>query len=240
MSKDLEIKHCVGVVKKDCSEKMKSYMGLELFIVCDNQHDEGVIISPIEIDQMERFYKIAYDSGMKDIISDDYEYCIWYLAGEDCELVPHIKISDLENFRDATKEDMFKFENNFNEFKKIHKFAEREQAMKEQEEKEKVAVEEFKNIDKVDFNVRTRNEPAKVKAIIYRGFAIHDSIDISNPEESIYKEITVAEGEYSGIKLLSCNILDYKKCIDEIRALIGDKPLEISDLDVIKPMIKKY
>lgn len=240
MSKELEIKHCVGVVKKDCSEKMKPYIGLELFIVCDNQHDEGIIISPIEIDQMEKFYKIAYDNGMKDMISDDYEYCIWYLAGEDCELVPHIKISDLENFRDATKKDIFKFDDNFNEFKKIHKFAEREQAMKEQEEKEKVAVEEFKNIDKVDFNVRTRNEPVKVKVIMYKGFAIHNPIDISNPEESVYKEITVAEGEYSGIKLLSCNVLEYKKCIDEIRAVIGDKVLEMGDTDLLRPIIKKY
>lgn len=242
MSKDLEIKHCIGVVKKDCSEKMKPYIGLELFIVCDNQHDEGVIISPIEIDQMERFYKIAYDSGMKYMISDDYEYCIWYLAGEDCELVPHIKISDLDNIRDATREDMLKFENNFNEFKKIHKFAEREQAMRDQEEKEKIALEEFKKLPKQPINVAIKmgEVVTGVPAIIYKDFAIHDPIDAVSPEESIYKTITVIKGKGKGQKLLDCNVTEYKKCIDEIRAAIGEKVLEMSDLELIKPIVDKY
>ena len=242
MSKELEIKHCIGVVKKDCSEKIKPYIGLELFIVCDNQHDEGVIISPIEIEQMEKFYKIAYDNGMKDMISDDYEYCIWYLASEDCELVPHIKISDLENIREATKDDMFRFDNNFAEFKKIHKFAEREQAIKEQEEKEKVAVEEFKKLPKQPINIviKTGAFVSGVPAVIYKDFAIHDPIDAANPEDSIYKTITVIKGKGKGQKLLDCNVTEYKKCIDEIRAVIGDKVIETSDLKLIKAIVDKY
>lgn len=175
------------------------------------------------------------------MISDDYEYCIWYLAGEDCELVPHIKISDLDNIRDATREDMLKFENNFNEFKKIHKFAEREQAMRDQEEKEKIALEEFKKLDKVNFEIRLDQKTNKVvKAVMYRGFAIHDYVGAIDAQNHPFKTITVIEGEGKGMKLLSCNVLDYKKCIDEIRAVIGDKVLEMSDLQLIKPIIYKY
>ena len=113
--------------------------------------------------------------------------------------------------------------------------------MKEQEEKEKIAVEEFKNIDKYDFNLRVRDgSECMIKAIFYKGFAIHDSIDSVNAEESAYKSITVAEGKHKGIKLLSCNVTEYKKCIDEIREVIGEKQLEESDLSKLKDIVKKY
>ena len=88
-------------------------------------------IGALELEQLEKFYRASYETGGKDIISDDYEYCVWLLADEDCELVPRIKLSDLENLKEATQEDADKFDKSFNEFKKVHKFAEREQAMKE-------------------------------------------------------------------------------------------------------------
>lgn len=242
MSKEFKIGHYVGTVKKDCSKDIKAFAGLELLVMHFAEDEEAIIIGALTLEQTERFYKASYDSGMKDIISDDYEYCVWLLADEDCEVVPHIKLSDLENLREATQEDADKFDKSFDEFKKVHKFAEREQAMKEQEEKEKIAVEEFKKLDKVDFTVRTkaREGTEKVKAVMYKGFAVHDPIVRFNNAEYVNKEITVAEGEYLGIKLLSCNVLDYKKCIDEIREVIGDKILERSDLPSIKPILKKY
>lgn len=79
-----------------------------------------------------------------------------------------------------------------------------------------------------------------VPAIIYKDFAIHDPIDAVSPEESIYKTITVIKGKGKGQKLLDCNVTEYKKCIDEIRAAIGEKVLEMSDLQLIKPIIYKY
>lgn len=136
--------------------------------------------------------------------------------------------------------DANKYDKNFSKFKKIHKFAKREKAIKEQEEKEIIAVEEFKKLDKSDFTVRVRDGKCKVKAIFYKGFAIHDSVDSVDAEDDVYKTITVAEGKNTGIKLLSCNITEYKTCIDEIRKIIGDKQLEESDLDKLKDIIKKY
>ena len=56
---------------------------------------------------------------MKDIISDDYKYCVWLLADEDCEVVPHIKLSDLENLREATQEDADKFDKSFDDLRKF-------------------------------------------------------------------------------------------------------------------------
>lgn len=235
------MKYYVGTVKRDCSKDVEAFAGLELFMVSGFKDNYLIVISPLELEQIEKFYKASYDSGMKEMISDDYEYCVWYLADTECEFSCSIRKSDLENLRAATQEDADKYDKNFDEFKRIHKFAEREQAMKEQEEKEWIAVEEFKKLDKVDFSVRVRDGgESKVKAIIYKGFAIHDSLDSVNAEDSEYKAITVAEGKHKGIKLLSCNITEYKKCIDEIRESIGDKQLEESDSPKLKDIIKKY
>lgn len=235
------MKHYIGMVKKDCSKDLEAFSGLELFMVSGFKDDYLLVICPLELDQIEKFYKASYDSGMKEMISEDYEYCVWYLADPECEFSCSIPKSDLENIRPATQEDANKYDENFDEFKKIHKFAEREQAMKEQEEKEKIAVEEFKNIDKSDFILRVRDgSEFNIKAVFYKGFAIHDSIDSVNAEDSAYKSITVVEGKHKGIKLLSCNVTEYKKCIDEIREVIGDKQLEESDLSKLKDIVKKY
>lgn len=235
------MKYYVGTVKKDCSKDVEAFAGLELFMISGLKDNYLIVIGPLELDQIEKFYKASYDSGMKEMISDDYEYCVWYLADPECEFSCSIRKSDLENLRSATQEDADKYDKNFDEFKKIHKFAEREQTMKEQEEKELAAVEEFKKLDKVDFAVRFRDGgEIKVKAIFYKGFAIHDSLDAVDAENSEYKTITVAEGKNKGIKLLSCNVTEYKKCIDEIREVIGDKQLEESDSSKLRDIVKKY
>ena len=241
MSKEFKIGHYVGTVKKDCSKDIKAFAGLELLVMHFAEDEEAIIIGALELEQLEKFYRASYETGGKDIISDDYEYCVWLLADEDCELVPLIKLSDLENLKEATQEDADKFDKSFNEFKKVHKFAEREQAMKEQEEKEKIAVEEFKKLDKVDVEVRLGEKSNKVvKAVIYKGFAIHDYVAYFDTKNEPMKAITVTEGEGKGMKLLDCNVTEYKKCIDEIRAVIGDKILERSDLPSIKSILKKY
>jgi hypothetical protein len=235
------IKHCIGTVKKDCSEDAKAFAGLELFMISGFKDNYLIVLGPLELDQIEKFYKASYDSGMKEMISDDYEYCVWYLAGPECEFSCSIDKGDLEKIRAATQEDANKYDKNFDEFKKIHKFDEREQAMKEQEEMEQIAIEEFKKADKVDFSIRVRDgSEYKLRVIMYKGFAIHDSIDSVNAEESAYKSITVAEGKHKGIKLLSCNITEYEECIDEIREAIGDKQLEESDLAKLKVIVNKY
>ncbi|CAI3207803.1 conserved hypothetical protein [Clostridium neonatale] len=241
MSKDLETGHYVGTVKQDCSEDAKAFAGIELLVFYIKDDKEAVILGGLTLEDTEKFFKASYENGGKEYIADDYEYCVWLLADEDCEVVPHIKLSDLENLREATQEDADKFDKSFNEFKKVHKFAEREQAMKEQEEKEKIAVEEFKKLDKVDVEVRLGEKSNKaVKAVIYKGFAIHDYVAYFDTQNEPMKAITVIEGEGKGMKLLDCNVTEYKKCIDEIRAVIGDKILERSDLPSIKSILKKY
>lgn len=242
MNKELETGHYVGIVKKDCSSESKAFAGIELLVFYIKGDEEAVILGGLTLKETEKFFKASYENGGKEYVSDDYEKCVWLLADEDCELVPKIKISDLENLRKATQEDADKFDKSFDEFKKAHKFAEREQAIIEQEKKEMAAVEEFKKLPKqpINITIKTGAFVSGVPAIIYKDFAIHDPIDAVNPEESIYKTITVIKGKGKGQKLLDCNVTEYKNCIDEIRAVIGDKVLEMSDLKLIKPIVYKY
>lgn len=242
MSKELTIKNYVGEVKKDCSQDAKAFTGLKLFLMYMSGDEEALILGALTLEDIEKFYKASYEAGMKEMISDDYEYCIWYLADSECELTPRIKLSDLENLRDATQDDANEFDKSFDEFKKIHKFAEREQAYKEQEEREKAGVEEFKKLHKQPISVAIKmgETVSGVPAVIYKGFAVHDPIDSVDAENSVYKTITVIKGKGKGQKLLSCNVIEYEKCIDEIRAVIGDKVLEMSDTDLLRPIVLKY
>lgn len=242
MSKDLETGHYVGTVKQDCSEDSKAFAGIEFLVFYIKDDEEAVILGELTLEETEKFFKASYENGGKEYVSDDYEKCVWLLADEDCELVPQIKISDLENLRKATQDDADKIDKSFEEFKKNHKFAEREQAMKDKEEREKIALEEFKKASKQPINVAIKigEVVTGVPAVIYKDFAIHDPIDAVNPEDSIYKTITVIKGKGKGQKLLDCNVTEYKKCIDEIRSVIGNKVLEMSDLKLIKPIVDKY
>ena len=135
MSKNLGTSHYVGTVKKDCSEDAKSFSGIEMLVFYIRDEEEAIIFGGLTLEETEKFYRASYEKGGKEYVSDDYEKCVWILADEDCEMVPHIKISDLENLRIATQEDADKLNKSFDEFKKVHKFDEREQAYKEQEEK---------------------------------------------------------------------------------------------------------
>lgn len=242
MSKNLGTSHYVGTVKQDCSEDAKAFAGIEMLVFYIRGDEEAIIFGGLTLEETEKFYKASYENGGKEYVSDDYEKCVWLLADKDCELVPQIKISDLENLRIATQEDADKLNNSFDEFKKAHKFAEREQAMKEQEEKEKEAVEEFKKLPKQPISVAIKmgETVSGVPAVIYKGFAVHDPIDSVDAENSVYKTITVIKGKGKGQKLIDFNVTKYEKFIDAIRTFIGDKELEISDLDSIKLIVKKY
>lgn len=116
-----------------------------------------------------------------------------------------------------------------------------ELAIKKQKEKE--ALEEFEKLPKqlINISIGVGKIISGVPAVIYKGFAIHEPIGAVNPNGSIYKTITIIKGKARGQKLLDCNVTEYKKCIDEIRAVIGDKTLdEMNDLKLIKPIVDKY
>lgn len=234
-----ELKQLLGRVKENSSEDIKRFRGLDLILIQVGEDKEILVIRPIKLEQMEQFYKVSYENGMKDMISDNYEYCIWYLADEECELQCSININELDIIREITEEDIEEHNKNFEEFKKIHKFDERKRKLEEEERQEKIALDKFKEEKKIKFEVHLKFGKCKIiDAVIYKNFAIHNEIDCT--DNNILKAVTIYEGSYKGRKVTSCNVTKYKTMIDEIRTIIGNKTIEESDVKRIQSIISKY
>jgi len=235
----MSLKHLIGRVKENCSNDVKGFKGLDLIALQIDNDEKLLVIRPIKLEQMEEFYRTSYENGMKEMISDDYEYCVWYLADEECELQCSININELDIIRELTKEDIEDHDKNFEEFKRIHKFDERRKKLEEEERQEKIALEEFKKEKKSEFELSLKDGTCKiVDAVVYKGFAIHDGINCN--DENIFKNVTIYEGKYKGRKLVSCNVAKYKNMIDEIRVVIGNKEIKESDAKKIQEIISKY
>lgn len=232
------IKQLIGKVKDNPSEGWQGASGLTLMVVQIEGNKELLVIRPINFEEMELFYRLSYEESMKDMISDDYDYCIWYALDDDgCELTCCINMIDLENIRETTTEDIQEHNRNLEEFKKFHKVYEYQEKIEKEEKEDEVALQEFKNEEKSKFSVRTTKDNETIDAVIYKGFAIHNNLnDIGdNP----YKTISIISGEFNGIKLTNCSIRNCKKLIDEIRGVIGDRDLETSN-EEIKKIINIY
>ncbi|EHI98020.1 hypothetical protein CDLVIII_1321 [Clostridium sp. DL-VIII] len=226
------LKYLLVKVKEDSNDEFKEYRGLELMAAKIDEDRELLIVRPIELDQMERFYKASYDSGMKDMISNDYEYCVWYLADEECELQCSINVEELDIIRELTEEDFKEHEKNFEEFKKIHKFKERQQKMEDDEKEDKKCEDEFNSQDKVNFRIKTRTREGytEVEGIIYKGFGIEKS----------WNTITILSGESKGLKLCSCPPREIKKIIDEIKETIGNEDIKEENKEAVISIIRKW
>jgi len=232
------LKYLLAKVKENSNDKFKEYRGLDLIAIRVNEDKTPMILRPIKLDEMEKFYKASYNSGMKDMISDDYEYCVWYLADEDCELQCSIDINELDIIREINKEDLEEHNRNFEQFKKDHKFEERKKRLEEEERQEQIALEEFNKEEKIKFEVPATKGKPIVEAVIYKNIAIHNNLD--SKDDSVYKAITIYEGKYKGRKITSCSVAKYKNMIDEIRDSIGNKEIEESDSDKLQEIIRKY
>lgn len=120
----MKVKYLVGKIKNNPSKEFKDIVGMKLLLVEIGDYEDLMFINPISLEDMEKFYKVSYTNGMKDAISDDYNYCIWYMLREDCEFTCEIDRKELEDIKDAIQVDIDEYEKNIKEFKKIHKYYE--------------------------------------------------------------------------------------------------------------------
>ena len=232
------MKQLVGKVKKNPSKDWKGAEGLSLIVLQMNLTDKNlIVIRPIKLGEIESFYKISFES-LKDTISSDYEYFIWYLLNDDYELTCTIEINDLEDIRQATEEDIKEHNANAEEFKKIYKYYERQEQIRQEELEEEKAAAEFEKADKIEITVLNDvRENIEVSAVIYKGFGVHDLVGYV-PGSS--KTVTILEGAYKGMKLTNCNISEYKELIDTIREAIGDKIIGPEDTKTLVKIVQKY
>lgn len=233
-----KVKLLIGKIKNSCSEDLQELRGIKLVGFRINDEDKKLHgIHPINLDDMEKFYKFSYE-GLKNDISEDYDYCIWYLLGEDCEFLASISIDELEDIREFTKEDDELYGKNLEEFKKIHHFYDMEQRIKDEEEVENKANEEFLKEKKHKIEVWTSDGLKAIDAVIYKGFAIHNPLGI---EDSSFKTVTILEGDNKGLAMTHyCKTSKCKTLIDEIRETIGDKDVTNDDSDKLAEIVKRY
>ncbi|WP_368490762.1 hypothetical protein [Clostridium sp. BJN0013] len=232
------MKLLIGKIKNDCSEDLQELRGIKLVGFTIDEEDKKLHgIHPINLGDMEKFYKFSFE-GLKNDISEDYDYCIWYLLGEDCEFVSSINLNELEDIREFTKEDDELYGKNLEEFKKIHHFYDMEQRIKDEEKAENKANEEFLKEKKQKIEVRVRGETETIDAVIYRGFGIHNPLDI---EDSSFKTITILEGDNKGLAMIHyCKTSKCKTLINEMRESIGDKAVANEDRVKLAEIVKKY
>lgn len=232
------MKLLIGRIKNDCSKDFQDLRGIRLVgFIMDEEDKKLHGIHPISLDDMEKFYKFSYE-GLRNNISEDYDYCIWYLLGEDCEFVPSINLNELEDIREFTKTDDELYGKNLEEFKKVHHFYDMEQRIKDGEEVENKSNEEFQKEKKQKIQVRVHGDIEWIDAVIYRGFGIHNPLHM---EDSSCKTITILEGDNKGLAMmLYCETSKCKTLIDEMREAIEDKNVTSNDRDKLAEIVRKY
>ena len=223
------INYLVGTVKD--SKKYQSIKGMELIVTQINDNDEFMIIGPTNYEDIEKYYKAGYEEGLKECISDDFNYCIWYLLNEDCELVSEINKKYLKNIRTAKEEDLKLYSENIEIFKKNHGYYDFEREIEKNDIEQCNAKAEFEKLDKIPIEVKCTDETIKISGAVYKGYGVHYPVSRVNFNEVT---ITVLNGESKGKMLCTCEFRKYKSIIDQIVDKIGDRPLRENDKEDIK------
>lgn len=233
------MKILVGKVKDNCSEDCKGIEGIELICFQVSSQDQELCVAGVlKFQDMEKFYTMSYEKSLRELISNDYEYCLWYVLNEDCELSCSIKLYDIEVIREVNYDDKMAYEKNLEKFKEIHHFYDIEKRIKDNEKNQKRSNEEFNNKEKMKISVRTEYGETTVDALIYKEFAIHNPIGV---EDCPFKTITINKGPNKGKALVqACDIRNCKKLIDEVIETIGDIPIGDKDSSKLAELIKKY
>lgn len=66
---------------------------------------ERIVLGPVSKDDFERYYRVSFEGMGRKWISEDYKDFLEYIL-PGCEIIPYVKVSDLEDVRKATKEDI--------------------------------------------------------------------------------------------------------------------------------------
>lgn len=136
----------IGAIKK--CEEYKGLDGVELLLMQFDDDENLCILGVANLDDMEKFYRFSYENDLKQLIDDDYEYCLWYVLNGDCGLVCHIKASCIENLHEITKKDDARYGKAIKEFKRRHHYYEIEKRLEDKENLQTKANQKFKEAPK--------------------------------------------------------------------------------------------
>lgn len=118
------IKQLVGRVKEDATDDWKLISGLELAVVdVEENFKELLVIRPIQLEQIEKFYKVMHETFGKKEFYEEYDYFVCYATSNCCDdLIMMIDRDNLENIREASKEDILNHNKNVSLLKSDHKW----------------------------------------------------------------------------------------------------------------------
>lgn len=118
------IKQLVGRVKENATGDWKLISGLELAVVdVEENSKELLMIRPVKLDQMEKFYKVLHETFGKQEFYEEYDYFVCYATSNVCDdLIMMIARDNLENIREAIKEDILNHNKNVALLKNNHRW----------------------------------------------------------------------------------------------------------------------
>ena len=91
-------------------EELKPFIGLHFHLMPYGEKDTWMYIQPIYKEELDKYWKLCFDNGMKDTFTDDYkEFLEMMLSGEEC-FISKVTTNELMEIRDATQEDAKNYE----------------------------------------------------------------------------------------------------------------------------------
>ncbi|NRT77665.1 hypothetical protein [Clostridium beijerinckii] len=116
------IKQLIAKVKENATDDWKLVAGLEIAVIeLQENSNEFLVLRPIQLDQMEKFFKVMHETFGKNEFYEDYDYFVCYAVSEDCDdILLTITKENIEELRQATKKDVLIHNKNLEILKKNH------------------------------------------------------------------------------------------------------------------------
>ncbi|MBC2456154.1 hypothetical protein [Clostridium beijerinckii] len=116
------IKQLIAKVKENATDDWNLVAGLEIAVIeLQENSNEFLVLRPIQLDQMEKFFKVMHETFGKNEFYEDYDYFICYAVSEDCDdILLTITKENIEELRQVTEKDVSIHNKNLEILKKNH------------------------------------------------------------------------------------------------------------------------
>lgn len=116
------IKQLICKIKENATDDWNLVAGLNIAVIeLQENSNEFLVLRPIQLDQMEEFFKVMHETFGKNEFYEDYDYFVCYAVSEDCDdILLTITRDNLEEIREATEEEILIHNYNLEILKKNH------------------------------------------------------------------------------------------------------------------------
>lgn len=116
------IKQLISKIKEDATGDWKLVAGLDIAVIeLQENSSEFLVLRPIQLEQMEKFFKVMHEAFGKNEFYEDYDYFVCYAVSEDCDdILLTITRDNLGEIREANEEEILIHNNNLEILKRNH------------------------------------------------------------------------------------------------------------------------